>query len=645
MPVILNVMSGGSREPEGGGRKRRVLLAVVLVLTALVFIPALRWEFVNWDDPPYVTENMRIRALSWENLTAIFAEPVSGNYNPLPILTHALEYQLAGLDPWLYHLDNVLLHLACVALVFTLVRRFGLMPEAAAAAALFWGIHPMRVESVVWVTERKDVLYAVFFLSALLVYARALARGRPGWRTWALILPLFCLSLLSKIQAVTLPLCLLLLDLWFRRQDRPARWVLEKTPLFLLSFVIGYLGLSIQVRIGALGAAVSDLSLFERIILGSWSLVVQLGKQLLPVGLSPYHPYPTELSPGHYGGAAVLVVLIVGVAKAGAWRRDLSFGLAFFAVNLLFVLQVVSAGDAFLAERFTYVGSVGVAFLLGRGVGELTRAGRRQKLVASVVLVGLTILAVTTVGRIGIWKNSEALWSSVIDRYPDSAAVAWVNRGSYRLDEERMEEAETDSRRAVELDPNRSAAWNNLGRIQFERGDLDGTIPFFEKALALQPDFPVALSNRAAVAARQGDLVLALDLLDRALALDPLSTDARRDRIIVLKALGREDESLGEIRAYLDLAPDDAAMHNELGVALLDSGDPGEALASFERALELAPGKPLFLQNQSYALLALGRPEQALAAALEAEARGAQLPRGFLEGLRALTSAEQDRVQ
>jgi Flp pilus assembly protein TadD len=638
-------MCRGSRETEERGRKDRALLVVVLVITALVFSPALRCGFVNWDDPPYVTENMRIRAFSLENLQTIVSEPVSGNYNPLPILTYALEYQLVELDPWLYHLDNLLLHLACVALVFTLVRRLGLTPEAAAVAALFWGIHPMRVESVVWVTERKDVLYAVFFFSALLVYARALARGRPGWRTWALILPLFVLSLLSKIQAVTLPLCFLLMDLWFRRQDRPVRWLAEKTPLFLLSFIVGYLGLSIQVQIGSLGTALSDLGLVQRGVLGAWSLLAQLGKQLLPVGLSPYHPYPKELSPVYSLGVIILAGLVVLVLKSGAWRRDLALGLAFFTVNLLFVLQVVSAGDAFLAERFTYVGSFGVAFLVGRGFEELSRMGPRRHLVAFSVLVVLSILAVTTVGRIGIWKNSEALWSSVIERYPDSAAVAWTNRGSHWLDVGRLEEAEKDSRRAVELDPKRSVAWNNLGRVQFERGDLDGAVPFYEKALEIQPAFPVALANRAAVAARRGDLVAALDLLNRALALDPLSSDARRDRIIVLKELGRQDEALEEIRAYLHLVPDDGVMHNELGVSLLDRRNSGEALLSFQRAVRLEPRNPVFLQNCSYALLAQGRPEEALAVALEAEAAGARLPAGYLEELANVSQVDRPTLQ
>jgi Flp pilus assembly protein TadD len=460
-----------------------------------------------------------------------------------------------------------------------------------------------------------------------------------------LVLPLFGLSLLSKIQAVTLPLCLLLLDFWFRRYDRPLRWVAEKSPLFVLSLVVGYLGLSIQVQIGSLGAALSDLGLIERIVLGAWSLAVQLGKQLLPLGLSPYHPYPGELSSGHYLGAVILIGLVVLVVKGGAWRRDLSFGLAFFAVNLFFVLQVVSAGDAFLAERFTYVGSFGVAFLVGRGLEEVSRKGFRRNLIAPAVLVVLSILALMTVGRIGIWENSEVLWSSVIERYPDSAAVAWANRGSSRLAEGRLEEAEKDSRRAVELDPDSSVAWNNLGRIQFERGDLDGAIPFYEKAIDIEPAFPVALSNRAAVAARQGDLRLAVKLLDQAVVLDPLSTAARRDRVIVLKALGRRDDALEEIRAYLNLVPDDAVMLNELGVALLDRGDPGEALISFERALELAPGDPLFLQNRSYALLASGRPEEALVAALEAEEAGAQLPAGYLEDLATIPQAEGRTLQ
>jgi Flp pilus assembly protein TadD len=642
---MLTDMDRRILESATGVAKSWILPVVVLVATALVFMPALRCGFVNWDDPPYVTENMRVRTLSIENFQAILSEPVSGNYNPLPILTYALEYRLVGLDPWLYHLDNVLLHVACVALVFALVRRLGLTPEAAVVAALFWGIHPMRVESVVWVTERKDVLYAVFFLSALVVYARALARGRPTWRTWALILPLFGLSLLSKIQAVTLPLCLLLLDFWFRRQDRPVRWIAEKTPLFLLSLVVGYLGLSIQVRIGSLGTALSDLNLIQRSVLGAWSLVVQLGKQILPLGLSPYHPYPRELLPVHYLGAFILAGLVVLVVKSGGWRRDLAFGLAFFAVNLLFVLQVVSAGDAFLAERFTYVGSLGIAFLVGRGIEEFSHKDLRRSLIMPAVLVVLIILGLTTGGRIGVWKDSESLWSSVIERYPDSAAVAWANRGSFRLAEGRLEEAEADSRRAVALDPNRSVAWNNLGRIQFERGDLAGAVPFYEKALAIQPAFPVALANRAAVAARQGDLVLALDLLDRALALEPLSSDARRDRIIVLKELGRPDEALEEIRAYLQVAPGDGVMHNELGVTLLHRGESGEALISFQRAARLEPGNPVFLQNSSYALLALGRPEEALVAALEAEAAGARLPAGYLEDLGNVPQDERGTLQ
>ena len=619
----------GLRTPALLRREWRLLL-VAMVAAALALAPSLLAGFTNWDDPLYLTENPHVRNLSWHSAGVLLTQPLGANYNPLPLLTFAIEHALFGLEPAVYHGVNLALHLVAVALVFLLTRRLGLTAAGALVASLLFGLHPMRVESVAWITERKDVLYAVFFLAALVRHVD-FVQGRVGRRrALALLLPLFVLSLLSKVQAVSLPLAMLAVDVYLKR---PLGWglVREKAPLFVLSLAFGLAGLQVQADAGGLAANSAGWSLTEGLLFGAFSFVAQIGRLLVPLGLAAVHPFPAQVQGVHVAAAVTFVLGLVAVWRSGAWRADLAFGLAFFAVNIVFVLQVVSSGSAFLAERFTYVASIGLCFVLAR-LFEGLRAQERWARPANLVFGGyLAVLGVATWQQCGVWADSGTLWTDVLRVHPGSV-VAHVNRGRFHQDRGETALALADYDLAIALDPRAAVALNNRGRLRLEAGDLASARADIERAMAVAPE-PVALRNRAALLLRAGDREAALRDLDGAIALRADYVDALRDRMILARSLGRADRALLDADALVLLEPDDAAVHNERGLLLLSLGRAEDATAAFDAAIALQPGDGLAYRNRSYAFARIGDRRRAHADASRATELGQRLEPAYLEAI------------
>ena len=307
-----------------------ILIAISLVITTLVYMPSINNDFVNWDDDVNVYENENTTGLTSDNIKKIFSEDVIGNYNPLTILTFAAERHFAGLNPQVMHINNLLLHLLCVLLIFTILVQLKLNPLWATVGALLFGIHPMRVESVAWITERKDVLFGVFFLAAIWQYLLWIRKeDRKLWR-YILITILIILSLLSKIQAVAFPLAVLCIDYWM---NRPINWklVIEKIPFFLLSLVTGLIGVFMLTDQGSIDSSSDIFGFVDRIFIASFTLVTYLYKLIIPYPLSPLYPYPHELGWFHY----ISILMPIGLLGLLYWSfkkaRPIFFGLLFFS--------------------------------------------------------------------------------------------------------------------------------------------------------------------------------------------------------------------------------------------------------------------------------------------------------------------------
>ncbi len=410
-----------SEQPEPSSKTIRehrnlaIPLIIILTITTLLYTRALQNGILSWDDHWHVTWNKDIQALSQDNIKAIFTSYYVNMYHPLVTLTFAIEYQLFGLNPVAYHATNVLFHLANIILVFFLVLRLSGRRETAIIAACLFGIHPMHVESVAWITERKDVCYAFFYLFALLFYIRFIQK--EGKKYYWLAFLFFVLSLFSKVAAVTFPIILLLFDVYFHRKVRPIT-IIEKIPLFLLSIVFGYFGFHTQSESTGI-AILQRFEYIDRFFLASYSICYYLIHLFVPINLSAVHFMPEKvhgfLPFEYYLSIIPLIVLVFIGTRKGVFQRELIFGLLFFITILSLNIQIVPFGMAIVSERYTYMPYVGLYYVIGQlycFVADRTRnlLLTKKKVMFAIASLLVILLGYLTYQRIGVWKSTQILF-------------------------------------------------------------------------------------------------------------------------------------------------------------------------------------------------------------------------------------------
>lgn len=585
----------------------KVILAV-LAWTLVVFIPALDNQFVNWDDDYNLANNTNTALLNWANIVKIFSEPVIGNYNPLPILTFAIERSIFGLDPTVYHINNVLLHLVCVFFAFRVLRGLKLNPWLAGAAALLFGLHPMRVESVAWVTERKDVLFGAFYLPALWLYIRYVRDGYAKKHFYGALV-LFAFALLAKIQAVALPLSMLLVDYYFRRPLKPGL-IIEKWMFFLLSLVIGLLGIYFLRQQGSINDE-TTYDFTQRLFIGSYSLGVYLVKFIFPYEMSPLYPYPGKLPTIVYFGP--LAVVAVAAITWIAWRKDwraLVFGVLFFVFNVMFVLQVVGAGQGFLADRFTYMPYLGLMFLAAWAAQALLQARPSSARVLSIAFgVYMLLFSWMTWRQNEVWQDSDTLWTHVL-KYYDRTPLPFRNRANFRRDQGRTEEALADYNAALAIKPD-AALYNSRAKLYFNLQKYAEAMENYNLAIALDSTKGEMFINRGAVFALTGRLDLALEDFNKGLRIDPEHANGYKNRSLVFQSYGQWDNAIADIDKYLSFHPEDADLWYERGRLKNIQNRADDALPDLDRAIRLNNRQGLYVYEKMKSLLILGRNDEA----------------------------------
>jgi protein O-mannosyl-transferase len=587
-------------------RKEWLLVAFILAITFLIFSPAIRYDFVDWDDDTNITINPNMEELNASTIRNIFTSTVIGGYTPLTTLSFAIENQIFGMKPGVFHFNNILLHLLCTLLVFVLLRKFGLNLFIAFAVTLLFGIHPMRVESVVWITERKDLLYSFFFLLALLFYHSWYKTKRLIFYVLALLA--FVFSLLSKIQAVTLPLILLLIDYFYERKFQ-LRQIYDKIPFFLLSLATGLAGIYFLGERGALEIG-TDMPFIQRIFIGTFSLCVYLIKSIVPWEMSAIYPYPEKLSILHYASAVVVILLAVLLYKTKKYRTELIFGSLFFLFNVIFMLQIVGAGQAFLADRFTYIAYIGLFYLIVNTLNSLLNGKWKNRVIIAGILY-LAILGTITSQRIKVWENTETLFSDVISKYPEST-ISYNNLGVYYRNQKQNDKAIAAYDKSIEIDPDGFVSYSNRGEVYFELGKVDQAIQDMNKAIKLKPDYAKAWSNRGAAWGSKNEFNLALIDLDQAIVLDPENLSSYANRILVHYSLGNFDLASRDATTYLQKRPEEADIMNMRGLCLSRLEKNQEALADFSRSIELNPRASAYYKNRSALYYKIGDKQKAL---------------------------------
>ncbi len=561
------------------------------VVTFLCFAPALGNEFVNWDDQINFTRNPHYRGLSVENLRWIFSYH-KGHYTPLTWLSLGLDYVVWGMDPFGYHLGNLLLHVANVVLFYYVALGLRARPMAAVVAALFFGIHPLRVESVVWATERRDVLSGLFCLLAVLSYLRMAraGKGADARRWYWLSLGAYFLSLSSKILALPLPLVLLVMDVYLLgRAARLRALLVEKLPFFALAVLAAVVALWAERSAGALYGATRH-TLVDALMQPGYRVFFYLGKTLLPIRLSPlyaYRPMTSVFELRYVLGTAALIAV-----SAGFWfgRHRWPAGLAAWACYGILigpVIGIVQFGPHFAADRNTYLAGLPWALLLGTGAARWLlpplNSGR-----AAAVGAAFLVLGATTVGQAQVWKDSLSLWNAALAR-DGFDPMALNNRALARLEKGDVDGALVDFDLALKLDQRYANSYNNRGSAWLRKNVADRAIADFDQALRIQPHYAEALFNRCLARLGSGDPDGAITDCTEGLKLSPSDAGGLRSRAIA--HLGKDDaaRAIADATASLSIEPDDAETLGTRGVARARSGETAGAIVDFERALAHAP--------------------------------------------------------
>lgn len=594
---------------------RWLWLAAVLAITFICFYPSLDNAFVNWDDDVNLLENRNTEVLDAAHIKAIFTDRVIGNYNPLPVLTLAIERHFVDLDPFWYHADNLLLHLFATFFVFLILSELGLGTMPSTVGALLFGIHPMRVESVAWVTERKDVLMAAFYLPAIFFYIKSIKL--PEKRTYylAMTFVLFVFALFSKIQAVALPLTMLAVD-YLLRPEFKLKLVWDKAVFFLMSAVVGILGIYFLKDNGSL-QDVADYSFLDRLLIGFYTLNVYLMKFIYPYEMSCLYPYPKSLDYKFYLaplGVAAFFALLYWFWKTE--RKAWVFGMAFFFVNVVFLLQVLGAGQAFLADRFTYIPYLGLFFIVANYLHDFSvRQDGRLNIALGIVAAFLVFSSFKTREQCDVWTDGGTLWSKALEYYPESD-LPWTNRARfYRENKKDYIKALEGYTSAISFRP-KMETYNSRGKTYF---DLAAYPELMQKLKLTQAectkraldDYNMAFqqdtsfverktmaevyANRGAAygryAAETGDksyLQLSRSDLNNAIRIDPKNDNSYLNAYLANSELGNFEEALRCINMYISLKPGESDMYYERAITYRRLNRDEEAIPGLLEAFSWA---------------------------------------------------------
>jgi protein O-mannosyl-transferase len=566
---------------ERNNRKYLFLLAAILVVTLVSYFPVLFNHSFVWDDEKYIVTNSLLPTF---NLKSIFTRNVMGNYHPITVLVLALEYHFFGLNPDGYHQVNLLLHLLNVILVFYAVSLICEKKEIALVAALLFGIHPMHVESVAWASGLKDMLYTFFFLLSWIFYLKYLGGQKRKYYFFAFIL--FFLSLLSKAVAVSLPVVLLLTDYFRGRKMKTGAW-LEKAPFFILSLIVGLLAILTQKTSGNL--PVFDFTVPQRLAIACYGFNVYLFKFILPLHLSAFYPYPvnhaSEFPALFYGNVLIILVLAIFLFFSLRTTKKIMFGTVFFAVTVFFVLQWFPVGKAIMADRYSYLSSIGVFYIAAEGFEFVCK--KRLKTWSFIVLGVFTLFfSVKTFTRSKVWKNEITLWSDVISKY-DNVPVAYLNRGVALVHQNELVQAGEDFNKAIELNPDYDKAYYNRGNNNLLLQNPEKALSDLSKAIELNPAYFQAYYNRGNIYNDKEEYDKALADYSKAIELDPSGAKAFINRGMVYIVKRQYDNAIRDFDKAIDLNPQDAEAFFNRGMALNQKAEYTDAIRSFSMAIAL----------------------------------------------------------
>ncbi len=599
------------RQGNGSFHSRGAIIGVCLALAAIIWIvfgQTLHHGFVNYDDNTRVYQNpVILRGFTLEGIASVFSfkRSVADYWHPLTFVTHMLDCQLYGLNAGGHHLTNVLLHTSAAVLAFLiLLQMTGAFWQSAFVAAVF-AIHPLRVESVAWISERKDVLSGVFFLLTIGAYLRY---GRAQWslRRYLIVVALFALGLMSKPTLMPLPFLLLVLDYWpLERIGKLAqrscnqgppimlglpvtlRVIIEKLPLIALS-----VGSCIQAALGNSVAFRSGLEIPRTLQIENAlvSYAVYIWQTIWPVSLAIFYPFPRLGLPVWQVLLAVAVLAGISVGAFVSRKRNpwLLVGWLWYLGMLVPVIGFVQAGSQAHADRYTYLPQIGLILAATWALTNASALGPwRRKIfgVAGLLIIGLLIWCARI--QTSYWRDNESLWEHALAVTADNDLVE-DQLGSAQMKKERVDEAMAHFERALQMNPNYVTAHANLAIALAKKQQWDEAMAHFQRALEIDPNYSEGQYNFGNALIQMGRVDAALLHFQKAVEIQPDYAEARDNLGSVLLQKGQVDEAIAQYQRALEIKPDSPGANSNLGLAYAQRGDYDKAIEASTRALELA---------------------------------------------------------
>ena len=618
--------------------RRELFIGLFLTAaTLVVFWQVGNHDFINLDDAVYVTENVHVqRGFSRDSIVWAFTTPHAANYHPLTWLSHMLDVELFGLNPRGHHLTNVFFHLLNTLLLFLALQRMtGALWRSGFVAALF-ALHPLHVESVAWVAERKDVLSTLFWMLTLWAYIRYVERPKPI--RYLLTLLAFALGLMAKPMLVTLPFVLLLLDYWplgrihggqlpaldnGRSQLSPRsqklerqifRLLWEKLPFFLLAAASSAVTLLVQKSGGALGTF-EIYPIKIRFANALISYVRYIWKMIWPHHLVIFYLHPREsVSMLQAVGAGILLAGIsILLIWTGRRYRYLVVGWLWYLGTLVPVIGLVQVGSQAMADRYTYVPLIGLFIIIIWGVPDLmVRWQYRRTAIAFATSLLLPFLMMSTWTQLSHWHDRKTLWEYTLAVAPNHY-YALNSLGEIASDDGDLEKALAYYTKAFEANPHYQSAISNIGSIFYKQGKYDEAIKYFYQALEMDPDDAVVHSNLGEAFSRQGNLDKAIFNFTQAVTLDPKNCKAHNHVGMIFVSQGELNQAISHFSEAIKINPDYAEAHYNLGAVFLRQGKPDEALKHFSEAVKINPDYAEAQNNLGALLVQQGNFDEAIA--------------------------------
>ncbi len=488
----------------------RLFLLAIIIITAVIYMKSLSNQFITtWDDHGYITENNDIKTLHGDSISytlkKTFSSNILGNYQPLTMLSYCVEYSKYKLNPKPYHVTNLIFHIFNAILVFCFIWLLTRQQWVAFITALLFAVHPMHVESVSWVSERKDVLYAFFYLASLCMYIYYLKNEKWKWHFYALTFVLFVLGLLSKAMTVSVPITFFALD-YFMSRKITSKSVLEKVPFILMSMIFGVIAIGAQKSANAL-EGIANHGFAERVLFSFYGVMTYLWKLAVPLNLSCFYNYPVKQNGAYpivfYIAPLVVMGLVFLIYKSIRFGKDVAFGFGFFFITIALVLQILPVGDAIIADRYTYLPYIGIFFIIARWINNLwENKSEKYQFLRTISLAGIVVFTIIcsylTVKQSKTWYDSISLWGNAIEQF-DAAPKSFNNRGLAYYQSKQYDKALADFNRTIQLEDTYPDIYYNRGVVNFDLKKYDEALKDYDSALKNNPKFAKAYNNRGNV--------------------------------------------------------------------------------------------------------------------------------------------------